>query len=68
MEIAARPPGFSLAVLERFEADLVGVDAAIARLDDGTFGYCGTCAAVIDDVTLADDPLAVRCGVHTAGS
>ena len=68
VETVPPPPDFSLAVLEQCEADLVGVDAAIVRLDDRTFGYCGACGAVIGDVTLAGDPLADCCGVHAAAS
>lgn len=41
---------------------LDGVDRALAALDAGTYGRCGTCGAPIDGQTLASDPLATSCG------
>ena len=37
------------------------VDAALARLDAGTYGYCGTCGAELDDQLLDRLPTAVLC-------
>jgi DnaK suppressor protein len=41
--------------------ELAEVDAAIARIDSGTYGYCETCGLRIDDVRLIAIPTARRC-------
>jgi RNA polymerase-binding transcription factor DksA len=43
------------------ESDLSAVEAALARLDEGTYGLCDVCGGRIDDSVLADDPVALRC-------
>jgi RNA polymerase-binding transcription factor DksA len=53
-----------LAVLEQIERELVEVDAALVRLDDGTYGTCRVCSATIDDATLADRPTTDVCPAH----
>jgi sigma-B regulation protein RsbU (phosphoserine phosphatase) len=40
---------------------LAEVDAALARLDDGTYGLCGACHEQIDPSRLLVDPLARFC-------
>lgn len=50
-----------LSTLEHIEAELAGVDAALQRLDDGTYGSCTACGTAIDDDTLAADPTATLC-------
>ena len=52
------------AELDRAEAALVGVEAALARLDDGTYGTCEVCRTRLDDALLAADPLARHCPGH----
>ncbi|HUY66655.1 MAG TPA: hypothetical protein VMV06_07545 [Acidimicrobiales bacterium] len=37
------------------------VEGALTRLDDGTYGVCGSCGAPIEDARLADSPLARSC-------
>ncbi len=37
------------------------VESALARLDDGTYGRCHQCGAVIDDSRLAEAPTARHC-------
>jgi RNA polymerase-binding transcription factor DksA len=37
------------------------VEAALGRLDDGTYGTCRTCSGVIDDHRLAATPTAEEC-------
>jgi len=37
------------------------VEAALARLDDGTYGRCGACGSVIDDSRLAATPTVQTC-------
>jgi DnaK suppressor protein len=51
----------SFALLQiRTEAP-VGVDAALARLDDGTYGVCSDCGSEIVESRLHAMPFAVRC-------
>lgn len=50
--------------LERVESELAGVERALTRLDDGTFGTCEVCQARLDEEQLAADPVAVRCADH----
>lgn len=45
-----------VAALDQLERDLDGVDAAIARLDDGTYGLDPATGEPIDDALLAEDP------------
>ena len=57
-----------LAVLEQIERELIEVDAALVRLDDGTYGTCRVCSATIDDALLADRPTTDVCAAHTTPS
>lgn len=50
-----------LSLLDAAARTLDGVDRALAALDAGTYGRCGTCGGPIDDGTLASDPLATAC-------
>ena len=43
---------------------LVQIDAALARLDDGEYGYCMTCGEEIDADRLALDPAIALCMRH----
>ncbi len=49
------------AVIDDLEAILDGIDAALLRLDDGSYGRCRTCGAVVDDARLTGDPAAELC-------
>ena len=62
----ATTPADDVALLERISAELAGVDAALRRLDDGTYGSCEVCGEPVDDGKLAGDPLATRCDAHPA--
>jgi RNA polymerase-binding transcription factor len=60
-------------VEERYEADLTrsaavldGVDRALERLSDGTYGSCEACGAPITSVDLAADPTRRMCEQHLA--
>lgn len=55
-------PAADLGELAALEADLDAVDAALARLDDGTYGTCEECGAPLEG--LDEDPLARRCPEH----
>jgi DnaK suppressor protein len=50
--------------LARAEADLDGVDGALRRLDDGTYGRCEVCGGEIDDARLAASPTTTTCAEH----
>lgn len=50
--------------LDAVTADLVAVEAALERLDEGTYGRCLACDAPIDDDSLAGDPTQSTCAAH----
>jgi hypothetical protein len=50
--------------LDAVTADLAAVEAALERLDQGSYGRCGACASAIDDDVLAADPTATTCAAH----
>ena len=49
------------AVLTRVEADLAGVERAMARLDDGSYEQCEVCGGPIGDDRLSAAPFETRC-------
>jgi DnaK suppressor protein len=51
----------ALATQARMQTELRRVDAAIARIDNGTFGRCCRCREPIDINRLASDPAAPFC-------
>ena len=51
-------------VLGEAEAALDEVDAALARLADGSYGICVTCGDRIADERLAASPTAATCDQH----
>jgi RNA polymerase-binding transcription factor DksA len=58
---------------ERYESELAqsaavldGVDRALERLSEGTYGSCETCGAPILGADLAADPTRRRCEQHLA--
>jgi RNA polymerase-binding transcription factor DksA len=56
-----------LAILEQLESDLAEIEAALARLDDGTYGVDEVTGEPIDPERLAAYPHA-RTNVDTSGS
>jgi RNA polymerase-binding transcription factor DksA len=50
--------------LEAIDAELAGVDVALRRLDEGSYGTCEVCGAALGAGVLEADPLAVRCPAH----
>ncbi len=42
------------------------VEAAIARIEQGTYGKCESCGQDIDEAVLDVDPLARSCRCHQA--
>lgn len=61
---APLPPLAALGQLDRVEADLAGVEQALARLDATTYGTCEVCGSPLDDQLLAATPTALRCSAH----
>jgi RNA polymerase-binding transcription factor DksA len=57
-------PGYER-LLTSAEERLDDVEAALARLDDGTYHACSRCGAPVD-TTAVPDPLDPRCDVHAA--
>jgi DnaK suppressor protein len=50
--------------LDAVTADLVAVEAALERLDEGTYGRCLACDAPIADDALAANPTQPTCAAH----
>ena len=50
-----------VAVLRHANADLVEIDAAIRRLEDGSYGFCERCELPIAPSRLEARPAARRC-------
>lgn len=46
------------------ERQIAGIDAALARIDDGTWGVCEVCGKAIDDERLEARPEATTCRDH----
>ena len=47
--------------LDRAEATLAAVEAALARLDEGAYGRCTSCGGLVEASVLEDDPAASHC-------
>lgn len=52
--------------LEQVARDLGAVEAALARLEDGSYGRCRVCGEHIDDGYLAVAPATDACEAHAA--
>lgn len=52
---------FSLGLIENEEQELVEINAALVRLDDGKYGSCETCSTVISKERLKAVPYARLC-------
>ena len=50
------------------ERDLAAVDAALARLDAGSYGTCEVCGDALGDAVLEVDPTARHCSGHLPGT
>ena len=55
-----------LSILEQVDAELVDVEHALRRLDDGTYGTCEVCGKVIPDERLEAMPATRLCLEHQA--
>jgi RNA polymerase-binding protein DksA len=58
--------GEQLAFIENARERLAGVDAALHKMDEGSYGICEVCGAPIGEARLEARPLSVRC-VNCAG-
>jgi hypothetical protein len=52
--------------LQEIGAELAGVESALNRLDEGTYGTCQVCGAPLDPGVLAGEPMASRCTRHSS--
>ena len=52
------------AALDAADDDLRAVEAALGRLDDGSYGRCDVCGGSIPAESLTADPLARTCAQH----
>ena len=55
-----------VAALAVIEQELADVARALERLDEGSYGTCEACGAVLADDVLAASPTAMRCSAHAA--
>lgn len=54
----------SQTVVEQLDARLEAVEAALSRVEEGTYGYCQQCGQPIDDERLRAMPTARYCAEH----
>lgn len=57
----ADEPHESDVAIDAVELLLDQVEAALSRLDDGTYGQCVTCGSPVEDPRLAEVPTALTC-------
>jgi RNA polymerase-binding protein DksA len=50
-----------LAEVDRDVIELQGIDAALERIENGTYGLCVDCRTAVDPARLATNPAAARC-------
>ncbi|SDK89690.1 TraR/DksA C4-type zinc finger protein [Arthrobacter sp. ok362] len=55
------------ALLEQSRASLVQIEAALARMDEGTYGICAVCGASIPEDRLEARPWTAYCIEHASG-
>ena len=55
-----------LSILERVESELVDIEYAMRRLDEGTYGTCESCGRPIDEARLEAMPATRLCLEHQA--
>lgn len=60
VEQVAADEAFLSDMAEEFDA----IEAALRRLDDGSFEVCEECGGRIAPDRLAEDPLTTRCAAH----
>src|SRR6476660_949953 len=55
------------ALLEQSRASLLQIDAALARMDEGTYGLCAVCATPVPEDRLEARPGAAYRIAHSSG-
>jgi len=55
------------ALLEQSRASLLQIDAALARMDEGTYGICAVCATPVPEDRLEARPWTAYCIAHASG-
>lgn len=65
-EVADKIESFeeNTAILRQLEARLAEVRDALERIENGTYGRCTTCGAVIESDRLGANPAAKTCTAH----
>ena len=53
-----------VALLDEVDAELGGVDAALRRLDEGTYFTCDVCGTGLDPAVMERYPLTTVCSAH----
>jgi RNA polymerase-binding transcription factor DksA len=53
--------------LDAVDADLRAVEAALGRIDAGSYGRCEVCGSDIEPGVLAEAPLSRACAAHATG-
>jgi RNA polymerase-binding transcription factor DksA len=61
-----QPEATATETLDVVDADLRAVEAALGRLDAGSFGRCEVCGGDIDAEVLSAAPLTRACAEHAA--
>ena len=54
--------------LDQVAGDLEAVEAAMRRLDDGSYGLCRHCGRDIPEEQLIGDPLTTECAEHVGSA
>jgi len=58
---AMQSQAMDIATEQRRQQAIARIDAALARCDDGEYGYCISCGEQIDERRLAHDPAVPTC-------
>jgi DnaK suppressor protein len=54
-------PGAERSALDELDAAVDAVEAALRRIEDGTYARCESCGEAIDGTELEQDPARCRC-------
>ncbi len=60
-------PDATAVTIDEVDRLLDEVEAALTRLDEGTYGACRGCGGPIDDARLSERPTALDCSICEAG-
>lgn len=53
------------AILKQLETQLISVESALQKIEDGTYGQCSVCEEAIAEERLSANPAATTCINHT---